>query len=571
MKIKDWGKGLNLDQPPWELAPGFWSSGGNVRFRNGKAERVGGIASVITPAITPYWLLGYSSGATRYAAYCGLTKAYVNTGAAETEITRKTAPAIQTVSNATRAGTTFTITTGANHGLATGDIITLTGFVPTSYNKVNATITVTGVTTFTYVSSGGGASPATTFGTYSIVYYSGGVTSNFTATADDKWTGGNFNGVVYVNNPVDGLYYWDQAVTGVLHSFPDSTLSVQDAVRHFKNYIFLLAPTTSSVKYRHRVQWSQAADPGSIPTTFVTAATNDAGLQDLVSDGECVDAMDWGDSFIIYKRDKRFRCTYIGGTFVFRFEPILGHKDDGLLAQNCVVNTPKGQVYLTDGYDIRIHQGGESQSLAQGRVRDWLKANISSTNRKRSFVCTNPAKSEVQVWFPESGQSTCTRALVWNWESDTWGDITCSAITYGSAGQYPTTISSDACLLLSNTTPKIGLMDSGTTFYGVAYTTTLERAGMDFDDARYKMISRSMPLFDGSSAFTASIYHGAAATQDASPTYASAVTYTHNTTTVGEQLLQLSSVSGLEDDDDRADNAIALRSIDFDIKTQGGF
>jgi hypothetical protein len=503
MKIKDWGQGLNRDQPAWELAPGFWSDAANARFRNGKAERVGGIASVITPTITPYWLSGYSSGATKYAAYCGLTKAYVHDGTTETEITRKTAPTVATVSNATAAGgsattaATLTITTSTAHGLATGDVITLSGFTPTNYNKPNASITVTSATVFTCPAKGFGAvggtfvTPATVMGTYTVVSYSGGSTSNFTATADDKWTGGNFNGVIYVNNPVDGLYYWDQTVSGKLHTFADTTLSVQDAVRHFKNYIFLLAPTTSSVKYRHRVQWSQAADPGYVPTTFTTAATNDAGLVDLPSDGEVVDALDWGDSLIIYKRDKRFRCTYIGNTFVFKFDPILGHKDDGLLAANCVVNTPKGQVFLTDGYDIRIHQGGESQSIAQSKVRDWLKANISSTNRKRAFLCTNPSKTEVQVWFPESGQSTCTRALVWNWESDTWGDITCSGITFGASGQFPATISSDACLLLSNTTPKIGLMDSGTTFFGSTYTTTLERTGMDWDSPQYKMISRS--------------------------------------------------------------------------------
>jgi hypothetical protein len=531
--IKDWGKGLNKDQPSWELAPGFWSDGQNVRFRVGKAERVGGIASVITPSITPYFVLGYSSGATRYAAYCGLTKAYVHDGTTETEITRTNAPSIQTITNATHAASTVTITTGSAHGLTTGDILTLTGFTPSAYNKTNATITVTTTTAFTYTNGGIGsaASPATTMGTYSIVSHAAASIVNFTAGLDDKWTGGNFNGVMYVNNPVDGLYYWDQSVTGKLHNFPDASSFIQDAARHFKNYIFLLAPTTSGTKYRHRVQWSAAADPGSIPTSFTTLSTNDSGLVDLPSEGECVDAFAWGESFIIYKRDMRFRCTYIGGNFVFQFDPILGHKDDGLLAANCAVNTPKGQVFITDGHDIRIHQGGPSQSIAIGRVLNYFRGAIDSTNRKRAFVATNPYTNEVWVCFPESGQSACTKALLWNWEDDTWGIRDLTGVTYGASGELPTSIATTARMLVSNTTPKIGLVDSGTTDFGSTYTTTLERTGMDFDSPNYKTLNASLPVFDGSTAFTASVFHGSSATQDGTPTYASAATYTHNTTT----------------------------------------
>jgi hypothetical protein len=334
---------------------------------------------------------------------------------------------------------------------------------------------------------------------------------------------------MYVNNPVDGLFYWDQSVSGVLHSFPDATLSIQDAVRHFKNYIFLLAPTTSGTKYRHRVQWSQAADPGSIPTSFTAASTNDAGLQDLPSDGECVDAVQWDNSLILYKRDCRFRITYIGGQFVFQFDQILGHKDDGLLAVNCAVNTPKGQVFLTDGHDIRIHQGGASTSIAIGRVLKYLQGAIDSTNRKRSFLATNPYTNEVWVCFPESGQTTCSKALVWNWEDDTWGLRDLTNVTYGASGELPTSIAASARLLISNTTPKIGLTESGSTDFGSTITSMLERTGLQLGDG-IVAITDSMPKFDGSSNFTASIYHGWSMTQDTAPTYSSASTYTHNTT-----------------------------------------
>jgi hypothetical protein len=539
MKLALGSKGVNKDQPPWELSPEYWSDSLNFRFRIGKSTRMGGIASVIaSPAITPYYLDAYSSGATRYVFYAGLTKAYVHDGSTETEITRTSNAAIQTVTVATRVRATavVTLTTGANHGLATGDIITTTGFAsPGSFNKVNATITVTGVTTFTYscgnVGSGDNGA-ASTIGTYAIVYQAGAAVNNFTPTADQKWTGGNFNGVVFVNNPVDGLYYWDQTVTGKLHTFPDSTVTIQDAVRHFKNWIFLLAPTTSSVKYRHRVQWSQAADPGSVPTSFTASATNDAGFLDLVSDGECVDAKVWGDAFFVYKRDCRYALRWVGGQYVFDEQLVSGnHKDDGCLAIGCIANTPKGQVFLTDGHDVRIHTGGESQSIAVGRVLDWLRSSIDTTYRKRSFLLVNPPYNELWVCFPETAQTMCSKALVWNWEDDTWGIRSLTNITAGNSGEYPATIANDARLLVANSTPKIGLVDSGNTDFGVTLTSTLERTGLTFDDATVmKMLTRSMPLWDASTNFTASVYHGSAKTQDGSYTWSSAITYTHNTT-----------------------------------------
>lgn len=57
--------------------------------------------------------------------------------------------AAQTVSTITRVGTTATATTAVNHGYSTGNKINITGAAQSQYNGT-FTITVTGVTTFTY-------------------------------------------------------------------------------------------------------------------------------------------------------------------------------------------------------------------------------------------------------------------------------------------------------------------------------------------------------------------------------------------------------------------------------------
>lgn len=529
--IKDWGKGINKDQPPFELAPGFWSDCQNMRFRNGKAERVGGIASVLTPSITPYALLGYSSGATKYVFYMGTTKAYVHDGTTETEITRQSLPTVKTISSATHSGGTVSITTSTAHGLSTGNIVTTSGFKGDRYNKVNATITVTSTTVFTFVpDSGAIANTASTIGVYTIVSGSGS-TNNFTGTADDKLTCGNFNGVLWVNSPADGLYYWDQTIsTGKLVQFPGTQYKALFA-RAFKNYIIQGGRTIGSTLYRHRLSWSSAAEPGSIPTEWTASDTNDAGDLDLVSSVEMVDGMEWGETFQVYKGDVRFGLSYIGGNFVFDTKQVSVYsKDDGLLAANCVVNTPKGQVFISSGLDIRIHQGGQSQSIAEGRILKSFRSRINTTNRKRSFVEVNPYTKEVWVCFPETGQSTCTKAFIWNWDDDTWGERDLTTATCAASGYFPTSIATEPRMLIGNTTPRIALVDSGTTDYGSSFTSMLERIGMDVDSPMWKTLHTSYPIFDGSTNFTASIFHGSAPTQDGTVTYASSQTYTHNTT-----------------------------------------
>lgn len=567
---KGWGAGVNKDQLPAELAPGVWSDCQNMRFRNGNAERVAGMANVITPSITPYFVAPYSSGATRYVAYAGLAKAYINDGSVETEITRKALPASQTVTAGLGGSPGKTITTASAHGLTVGAIVTTVGFTPSYYNATNAPVTViNSPTQFTYTATNG-ASASSVQGTYTVVDEPTSSTSNFTGAQDDKWTGGNFNGVLILNNPVNGLFFYDQAVSAKLHAFPNFTDTV-DFARPFKNFIVHGGQTSGGTKYRHRFGWSDVAPAGSVPLFWTASATNLAGNVDLVSDGEIVDVLYFGEDLIVYKRDARYRARYIGGNDVFDFQLISGNsKDDGLVAANCAVNTPKGQVFLTDGLDVRLHVGGGSQSLVYGRMLKYLRGAIDSTNRKRSFLSVNPYTSEVWVCFPESGQSVCTKAALWNWEDDTWGLRDLSNITHAAGGELPTSIATSPRLLAANTTPKIALVDSGTTDFGSSYTSMLERQGMDFDTYDYKTVIASMPRFDGSTNFTASVFHGSAPTQDASPTYTSAQTYTHNTTTAITVIANSGRFIAWKVTMNPSDTP-SLRTIDFFMRKNGSY
>lgn len=105
-----------------------------------------------------------------------------STHAQETEVfygpfAEVSTPVLLSVGELTSASTTATVT-HADHGLSTGDSISITGATQTEYNGTY-TITVTGANTFTYTFAGSGTTPAT--GT--IYYVKSGLTrSGNTAT-----------------------------------------------------------------------------------------------------------------------------------------------------------------------------------------------------------------------------------------------------------------------------------------------------------------------------------------------------------------------------------------------------
>jgi hypothetical protein len=71
------------------------------------------------------------------------------------------------ISTITRVTTTATLTTSTNHGLSTGDFITVLGAIPVEFNGTYS-ITVTGVNTFTYVMASTPSADATTMGSYVV-------------------------------------------------------------------------------------------------------------------------------------------------------------------------------------------------------------------------------------------------------------------------------------------------------------------------------------------------------------------------------------------------------------------
>ena len=397
-------------------------------------------------------------------------------------------------------------------------------------------------------------------GLTSVYVNDGSTSTDITGTAptgniDDKWTGGTLGGVLVLNNSVNAPMYWggNTAVNlATLTAWPASTTCA--SMRPWKNYLFALDVTKSGTRYPHMVKWSSAADPGALPASWdETDAANDAGEVDLSETTDyIVDALPLGESLLVYKQSSTYAITYIGGQYIFsvRRLPV----DCGMLARGCAAAIPQGHVVLTSG-DVVLNNGFEVQSIVDGKVRDWLFSTIDANYYDRSFVVSNSTYNEVWVCFPSSGNTSCNKALIWNWKDGTFSVRDLTGVTCGVNGTIPSvaditidgdsaTIDSDgtsieyiegastrAQCVLGTTTPALLLVDSGGDFSGVAFDALIERTGLAFgDQSRIKMVRSIYPRIEGPAGQTMYIQIGYTMDVEDDYTWGDSITYTIGTT-----------------------------------------
>jgi hypothetical protein len=394
------------------------------------------------------------------------------------------------------------------------------------------------------------------------VYVDDGTTrTDITGTAptggiDNRWTGGVLGGVLVLNNGVDVPMFW-----GGNTALNLATLTGWDVnwragfLRPWRTFLLAGDITKAGTRYPHMLKLSDSASPGAIPGSWdATNPALDAVERDAAqTEDYLIDMMPMGDMAIVYKTRSMYFIRETFDARVIELQRLPG--DYGMLARGCGAVTPVGHVVLAAG-DVIVHSGQGAQSIADDVVRKRIFAGIDSANTARCFVTANPAQSEVWICFPESGQTTCTLAAVWNWDSKRWTFRTLPNLTHGAFGAIVATPSSDLVdsgtgavdadgslvdeidappnesrLVVCNATA-IGVVDSGPTDFGAALTWYLERYGLQSgadDNGQVMMLTDVIPRLNASAGAAVTITVGAAMTPSGSYQIEAPVTLTVGT------------------------------------------
>lgn len=264
-------------------------------------------------------------------------------------------------------------------------------------------------------------------GESTIKYYRGALLTDATRDADPyaaagayRWSFTDFNGVLVANNSVDEPQYFNTTENKFQDiSELDAKVRFRTLVK-FKAYLFGLGVDSGPGYNDSEVYWSHPADPGFLPADWdFTNPASDAGKNTLPSSGYLLDALELGNTLFIYKSDSTWMCRFVGGQFVFSFEP--KWDSQGLLARGCVTQF-EGKHFVVTQTDIMVHNGVSSDSVADRRVKKFFFDNLSRENFQRTFVVKRPDTNEIYVFFPsrDSLEGYIDSALIYNWVNNNW-------------------------------------------------------------------------------------------------------------------------------------------------------
>lgn len=376
----------------------------------------------------------------------------------------------------------------------------------------------------------------------------------------NQWTGFVFFGLPILNTG-DALsvpMYWDAVLANKfvnLPAWPAATYC--KTLCQFKNFIVAINITAAGVNYPHRIRWSAAADPGSLPTTYdVTDATKEAGQFD-VGEGQdpAVFALGLKEQLIIYKEASTYAMDFVSGAFVFASRRIFGMS--GILNKHCAVEFDSFHFAVT-GSDIVIHDGFTATSVLDKRARRFFFQDIDVNSIGKAFCFKNPFLNEIYVAYPSIGATSCNKALVYNFVDKTVAFRTLPNVNHAAYGPVDNTLggswgadsdpwSADltswdgpdftpdtARVLMASADTKLFMLDASASFDGSLPDAFIERRGLHLDmPERRKVITGIRPFIVGNTGDTVIVKVGASSSAD--DPY-SDPTYTEMTFTIGETL-----------------------------------
>jgi hypothetical protein len=256
--------------------------------------------------------------------------------------------------------------------------------------------------------------------------------ANYTATdVTVNWTGCIIGGVPVINNGVDTPQMWNPVDYSV-NTLEDLTgfaaaATKCGALRAYKNYLVALDVTKGGTRYPSLVKWSDSSALGTVPASWdETDETTDAGETELagtrtdLNTGTALDCMTMRDANIIYRDDSIWSMNFIGGPFVFEFRKI--YSAQGMLTRKCMAEFG-GKHFVVGQADVFVHDGANFTSVIDTKNKDFLFNDMDPTYYDRTFVFANYAGAEMWICYVEnsSGATWPNKALVWNWEHQTWG------------------------------------------------------------------------------------------------------------------------------------------------------
>lgn len=249
--------------------------------------------------------------------------------------------------------------------------------------------------------------------------------ASFGYSSSDTWQSFVWGESVVFNNGGDVPQILEPTETNFadLPNWP-ATLRAK-VVRGYRAFMVALGVTENGLFDPNVVAWSTEAAPGEVPATWDPSDTTAlAGRNPLdFSAGELLDCKPLGDVNIIYGQQATYSMQFIGGNDVFAFRRVF---EEGIIARDAVAAFDRFHL-VVGPTQIYIHDGNSMRYPAHNRVQKTFYSELGDRDTVRCL--TNPKTKEVWIYYRTVDSDFAEKALVYNYQDDTWTFIDTPNIT----------------------------------------------------------------------------------------------------------------------------------------------
>jgi hypothetical protein len=466
---------------------GGWFDGNLVRFKSGRAEKIGGWRKDTTNSFVgtcrelSSWV---ALDGTKYLGLGTSKKYYIQDGDEYYDITpiRLTTGANEISFSAVNGSNILTVTDTA-HGAAQGDFVTYSGcvslgglIVATALNQEYEIATITDTNVYTILAkdaagdsllanaSDSGNGQGTIIGNYQInigldVYVQstgwgaglwgaatwGSATALSFANQLRLWSADNFgqdlvscprNGGIFYWTKTDGLTTRSVLLSSKAGANQVPTVGLQTIVSEKDRHLIVLGADDLSGTARTGV-----IDPMLIafsdqenPLEFEPRTTNTAGSIRLSEGSIIIGSVKARQEILVWTDTALYSMQFIGPPFTFGINLINGNT--GLIAPNAAITSPAGVYWM--GYDSFYVYNGSVQKIPC-TVLSYVYDNLNVGQAFKTVAFTNNRFNEVGWFYPSSSSSEIDRYVTYNYAEQSWtyGELSRTAWLDTGTVSYP--------------------------------------------------------------------------------------------------------------------------------------
>lgn len=526
--------GINREGTDYDNEGG-WFDVNLVRFRNGRAQKIGGWAKETVETFLGKaralhaWV---SLAGTKYLGTGTTWKYYVKEGNKFNDVTpiRATTSAGDATFSASNGDATITVTESA-HGAEINDFVTFSGaatlgglITASVLNQEYQIATVTNANVFTIEakdtdgntvtanSSDTGNGGSSVVGAYQInvgldVYVSstgwgaglwssatfGSVTALTTTNQLRLWTHDNFGENLMICPRGGGIFRWNEndgvttravELSGISGAVEVPTVGLQVITSEKDRHLIVLGadPVVDSSRSGSSDPMLVAFSDQENALDFQARSTNTAGELRLSSGSQIIGAVKSRQEILIWTDTALYSMQFIGPPFTFGINLI--NENTGLMAPKAAVTGPTGVFWM--GYDNFYVYTGSIQKVPC-TVLGYVFNDFNSSQSYKTHAFSNTQFDEVGWYYCSGDSSEIDRYVTYNYSEQVWSYGQLTRHAWLDSGVEPHPIATSDSYLYQQ---EIGYDDDGSPMTNVY----IESSDFDIGDGeQFSFINRMIP------------------------------------------------------------------------------